>query len=581
VTVVAYAFDHRTRLLPFIGADRRMAPAGVRAIAAAMVDSGFEKTRIVLQQWNRHFRPSAMRLDGRVPDLFLVSSMLLHATRSGELIADAGRIDPALRPLIVAGGPKSVYQPWDSFRTDIADPAGADVVVTGEEFVWLSLLEILLTERARGETVRQTFLRVRDRGLLDGVAGLCYPRTDRHGVALEIVDTGIQRLLGDLDELPHPALGYRLLEPPSRSRTLAARPLPVHLVRKHSPVASLVLTFGCKFRCPYCPIPAYNQRQNRMKSPQRIREEMMALHGEFGFRLYFGTDDNFFNDHARALAILQELEGATLDDGTPFTRRIRWATEATVHDTLRMREQMPTVAGGGLRAIWMGVEDLTAGFVKKGQSVDKTTEAFRMLLRHNIHPMPMMMHHDGQPLYTRGEPYGLLNQVQILRNAGAVTFQVLMMTPSTGSKLYEEAYTKGTMYRSVHGREIEPHMHDANYVVASAEPRPWRKQGNMLVAYMFFYNPLRFLKAIVFPKSRLYLADLLCQVLGMFGLLHTFRRTVPWIWHLWRGPIVRCTKPPVSRVPIRSPDMTRASHALLAQGDPPRPAPELAKKRDS
>src|SRR5215217_9230172 len=70
-TVIACAFDHRTRILPFIYADLKMAPAGVRAIGAALVDSGFSKTRIVLQQWNKEFRPSQMRLDGRIPDLFL------------------------------------------------------------------------------------------------------------------------------------------------------------------------------------------------------------------------------------------------------------------------------------------------------------------------------------------------------------------------------------------------------------------------------------------------------------------------------------------------------------------------------
>src|SRR5438874_306913 len=78
-TVIACAFDHRTRMLPFIYADTRMAPAGVRSIGSAMVDSGFDKTRIVLQQWNRRFRPSKMRLDGRIPDLFMVSSMGLHS----------------------------------------------------------------------------------------------------------------------------------------------------------------------------------------------------------------------------------------------------------------------------------------------------------------------------------------------------------------------------------------------------------------------------------------------------------------------------------------------------------------------
>ena len=49
-SVIACAFDHRTRMLPFIFADTHMAPAGVRAIGSAMVDSGFTKTRIVLQQ---------------------------------------------------------------------------------------------------------------------------------------------------------------------------------------------------------------------------------------------------------------------------------------------------------------------------------------------------------------------------------------------------------------------------------------------------------------------------------------------------------------------------------------------------
>src|SRR5258705_12027393 len=77
-TVIACAFDHRTRILPFIFSDLWMAPAGVRGIAAAMLDSGFPKTRVVLQQWNKHFQPSQMRLDGRIPDLFLLSAMQIH-----------------------------------------------------------------------------------------------------------------------------------------------------------------------------------------------------------------------------------------------------------------------------------------------------------------------------------------------------------------------------------------------------------------------------------------------------------------------------------------------------------------------
>ena len=97
-SVIACAFDHRTRMLPFIFADTRMIPAGVRAIGSALADSGFARTRIVLQQWNRNFRPSQMRLDGRIPDLFMVSSMSLHSGPCMELIRDAHRIDAGAAP---------------------------------------------------------------------------------------------------------------------------------------------------------------------------------------------------------------------------------------------------------------------------------------------------------------------------------------------------------------------------------------------------------------------------------------------------------------------------------------------------
>src|SRR5262249_33954817 len=157
-----------------------------------------------------------------------------------------------------------------------------------------------------------------------------------------------------------------------------------------------VLTFGCKFACPYCPIPAYNQRQHRVKSGARIADEMQRLHIEFGIKYFFGADDNFFNNKERTLDIVETLARVNIA-GQPIRKRIRWATEVTVHDTLALREHLPLVRTAGVRALWLGVEDMTATFVRKGQSVDKTSEAFRLLQGHGINPMPMMMHHDSQP----------------------------------------------------------------------------------------------------------------------------------------------------------------------------------------
>lgn len=594
VTVIACAFDHRTRILPFIYADLRMAPAGVRAIGSALVDSGFHKTRIVLQQWNRNFKPEEMRLDGRLPDIFLVSSMHLHSSECDRLIQEACRIDPAKRPLIIAGGPRIIYAPWEVFSADPQNPWGADVAVTGEEYVLLNLLEVLLSLRAGKEPLRATFLRARDSGALDGIPGLVYSRASTpDGPAEELVDTGIQRLLGDLDELPHAVLGYQLLEPPGKSATLAAQALPANRVRKHCLVSSVVLTVGCKFRCSYCPIPAYNQRQYRAKSGERIADEIERIANAYGIVNFFGTDDNFFNETKRILEIVEPLARKAAQGKRPFCK-IRWGTEATVHDTIRIKEHLPLVRQAGMRAVWMGVEDLTGTLVKKGQSESKTIEAFSLLRKNGIIPVPMMMHHDEQPLISRKTNYGLINQLRTLRKAGAMYMQVLMLTPSPGSKWYGDTYTSGLAFDSVSDQRIEAHIVDGNYVVASKHPRPWLKQLNLLAGYTYFFNPLRMLLALAFPKStipfadadtrppeetakyspakklgrriylklRAHITDAGIQALGMFGLFHTYRRTLGWAWQLYRGQIRHSEKAPASLLPMRAPNGGPASHAL-------------------
>jgi len=564
-TVIACAFDHRTRMLPFIYADTRMAPAGVRAIGAAMADAGFTKTRIVLQQWNRNFNPARMRLDGRVPDLFMVSTMGMHSDCALALIRDARQIDAAHRPLIIAGGSHAVYEPFRLFADERSSRHGPDVVVTGEEFVFLSLLEVILSFRGKGESMRSAFFRARDGGALDEIPGLIYPRGPRiesDGIADELVDTGVQRLLGDLDELPHPVLGYQLLEPPSRGEALSPAAIEPGRVHRHTPIGSLVMTFGCKFACPYCPIPAYNQRQHRLKSPQRIADEMWQLNKAYGLRYFFGTDDNFFNTKSRTLEVVETLASAEFDGGVPLRKKVRWSTEVTVHDTLVLKEHLPLVRRAGCRALWLGVEDMTATLVKKGQSVDKTTEAFRALRGAGICPMPMMMHHDSQPLYSRGgSAYGLLNQIRLLRKAGAVSLQVLMMTPSPGTKLYAETYEKGLVLGRAGGREVRPYMHDGNYVIASSHARPWRKQLNMLVGYLYFYNPIALVGTLLERKSKVGIKPAGMQLVGMMGLIQTIRRTAGWALRLMFQRIERHTQPPVSPIPIRGIGGAPATHA--------------------
>ena len=129
---------------------------------------------------------------------------------------------------------------------------------------------------------------------------------------------------------------------------------------------------------------------------------------------------------------------------------------------------------------------------------------------------------------------------------------------TSGSKTYEEVFESGTAFESVSGRPVEPYMTDGNYVIASRAPKPWRKQAGILLAYLYFYNPLRFLAAVVRPKNKLYLMDAGVQLTGMMGLVRTARRTLGWLVRLWRGPIKRARRVPTSPIPYARLHSTRS-----------------------
>jgi radical SAM superfamily enzyme YgiQ (UPF0313 family) len=573
--LVCYAFDYRTRLGPFLFADTRLLTAGPRAIAGALYQAGFTRLRIVLRQWNRNLRPSAVQLDGQPPHLLFVSSMQIHSASAYELIADAYRLGEE-RPLILAGGAKAIYEPWDFFGCGPGGAYSADVVVTGEEFVALELLDRLLEARCGGEHLRKTFHRLRRSGLLDDIPGLVYREGDfdecgmrngergvhsafpnPHSAISEgrLINTGIQRMVQDLDELPHPAIGLGLIEPPHRRRTLSARPVAVGRLHRYAGMISLVTTHGCKFHCPYCPIPAYNQFTFRYKSPDRLRHEMQMLAEQTGIPRFFGTDDNFFNNRETVEAIFTELTRGTVH-GKPFRDKVFFGTEATEFDVFKNQDLLPLARAGGLRAIWFGIEDMTAELVKKGQSPEKTRQLFQVLNRHGICPMAMMMHHDGQPLASKGNLYGLLNQVQFLRRSGSVSVQVTILTPSVGSKGYEEPYEKGMVIEQAGDRRLEDYHYDGNHCIATGESQPWRKQLNIYLAYARFYNPLNFVRAVANWNDPVWNYRVIYQVYGMVGLARSLAKGWGWLSGLYRGPIRKMKAVPRRRLLMVPPPTT-------------------------
>lgn len=547
--LIMYAFDQRTRLLPFLFADWRIIPAGVRAVADSLDAAGLSKSRVVFQLWSPKVKPSKALIDGRVPDILLISSMQIHARKAYELIADAHRIPESQRPLILCGGPKSIYEPWDNFGLGEHGEINADVAVTGESYVLLELIDRLLDYQGSGETLRQAFVRARNDEALHNIPGLVYRLDPPGGQEAHLVDTGIQRLVQYLDELPMPLAAFSKVEPPHKGETLKARPVPADQIHKRARIISLIMTQGCKFRCSYCPIPAYNQNSFRFKSPERLGDEMTLLKQKLGLRNFFGTDDNFLNRRETFVEIFDHLASRRID-GRRFNKMVRWGTEATIHDAYKNMDTFEQARRAGLRALWFGVEDLTGTVVKKGQAGNKTEEVFQEMNNWGLCPMPMMMHHDGQPLRTPGELYGLMNQVKYLRKHGAISVQITALTPAVGTNFFDKPYEDGHVFANVGGQRVDEAMFDGNHIVATNEDKPWRKQMNLILGYGAFYNPWNLLMSMVRPKRRLAGADIGMQFIGMAALAKTTVDSVKWAWRLKRGPIQRCEAVPGSKLPI-------------------------------
>src|SRR5262249_5852703 len=153
------------------------------------------------------------RLGGRPLEMFLVSSMQMHSGRAYEAIRDAWAMGEH-RPLIIAGGPKAVYEPYHYWSVPSKDgPPAPDVVVTGEQYILLDLLNVISEFHRPGDTMRTAFERARLAGALDEVPGLVYlaPEADIRDPVL--VDTGLQRLVQCLDEMPDEEVGLGMLEP--------------------------------------------------------------------------------------------------------------------------------------------------------------------------------------------------------------------------------------------------------------------------------------------------------------------------------------------------------------------------------
>ena len=309
VTVIACAFDHRTRMLPFIYADTRMAPAGV---AVDRIGDG----RFRLRE-DAH-RPSAVesaisglrtcRSMAAFPTCSWYRAWACTPTNAWSMIRDARRIDPRASPADhrrrAACGLSAVR--FVQRRSEGPDRPGCRRHRRRIRSAKPARSGAVNSRRPASRCVRHLFERA-TAALLDEIPGLVYARGDHQRLPEELVDTGIQRLLGDLDELPDSVLGYRLLEPPSRRSTLGSQAVPAEQRSQTQPDQLGRAYLRVQVRLPVLPDPCLQPAATSPEKPRPNRRRALdRLNKKYGLKYFFGADDNFFNNKARTLDIVAD-----------------------------------------------------------------------------------------------------------------------------------------------------------------------------------------------------------------------------------------------------------------------------------
>jgi hypothetical protein len=157
----------------------------------------------------------------------------------------------------------------------------------------------------------------------------------------------------------------------------------------------------------------------------------------------------------------------------------------------------------------------------------------------------------------------LLNQVTFLHKSGSVSVQVTILTPSVGSKGYEEPYEKGMVIEQAGEQKLEDYQYDGNHCVATDDPRPWRKQLNIYLGYAAFYNPVNLVRAVASWKDPLWSYRVMYQAYGMVGLVKSVLKGWGWLWSLYRGPVKKMTSLPRQRLAMVPPPVSPRQVAAL------------------
>ena len=287
--------------------------------------------------------------------------------------------------------------------------------------------------------------------------------------------------IADLNSLPYPAYHYVKKHMSKYYFTLMAG--------EGIPFAIVEGSRGCHHNCSYCSQWQYWGKR-RGKTPKRVADEMDYIHGKYGSKFFWLTDDSIGFDRE-----MEELCDEIIERGV--SDEVCWFIQARCDEVVRNAQLIPKMRKAG--AIWMLLgmdppqETISREFNRAGGGRDVAKKAVDLLRENSIFSQGTFI------IGSRSDTVESINQVVAYADEvdpDIATFMTL--TPFPGTSLYAEAKEKGWIevsnwsdYDMIHAimptenlsrKEVQKQLYEAYRIFFGSWKR--RRQG------IFSNNPI-------------------------------------------------------------------------------------------
>ncbi|MGB2706476.1 MAG: radical SAM protein [Candidatus Omnitrophota bacterium] len=246
-------------------------PIGLGYLVSVLRENGYDAGILDAQKESLDTERVLEKISKINPDVLGVSILTSNYANAKKIVKEAKKLIP--RTKIVVGGPHPSALPVATLKE-----VPADFLIRGEgEYSFLDLVNFL----AGGK------------GDPSHIENLCFSENG------EIKTKPCTIQVKDLDKIPPPA--WDLIEP---------RQYPVNphqfFFKKH-PIAPVVTTRGCPFRCTFCSASFLAGENLRMRSPEKVVDEIELLATRHGVKEIHFEDDNFTLVRKHAESICKKI----------------------------------------------------------------------------------------------------------------------------------------------------------------------------------------------------------------------------------------------------------------------------------